>query len=58
MIDKKDIEQYLGYEITNDYIIDYKRDVLVDINAVKKQSIGTITCNIKIQKSESVINIH
>ena len=56
MIDKKDIEQYLGYEIQDDYIVDYRADGFVVIKVVKKQDIGTITCNIKIQKSGSVFN--
>ena len=29
MIDKKDIEEYLGYEIQDDYIVDYRADGLL-----------------------------
>ena len=58
MIDKKDIEEYLGYEIQDGYTVDYRADSLVDVDikVVKKHSIGTITCTTTIQKSGSYFN--
>lgn len=56
MFDKNDIEEYLGYEIQDNYIVDYNIDGTIDIKVVKKQYIGTIICNIQIQKSGSVFD--